>query len=434
MEILGDFILNLILAVLSTYIVYEYYKMFFEVKENKRRNRLIVGIYFAWQVLSGYAVEYIPTWGVLMIGTIFIVMISTWFFGGWGGKLVFAGIYGVIWMVSEALVASVFVLIEMSIEENGLWGSLFSEILLVCVIKLLQIFFRHKSIRALSWKNNAMLLTLPVGSLLILHQLLMLSYKAGTISDLIFSVFIIAVIFAINISMFYIYIRLYEVLELKHMNSLYQQELDMYNEHMKEKETMMTEFRGLKHDLKNKLIYLRELLEDKNYEDLERNMEELMDWKKLTGLTIAHSDNMLIDVLINYKYEIAWQNGINFNLTLDVPNNFPLANSDLCVILGNALDNAIEANMNQDVSEPYIDLKVKYKSGQLIMIIENSFDGRIKKDERGNVITKKQDKENHGIGIASIDRALEKYNGFQDVKIDGQTYKLTMIMYSGKEN
>lgn len=430
MEVMGNVFMNLILAVLSTYIPYEYFRMFFEVKENKRRNRIILGIYLLWQILSMYLINYVPPVCVLLISTTFIIVISGCFFGKLGGKLVFCIIYNVIWMVAEGLVASVFVLVGISIEKNEVGGALFSEILLLCFVKLLQRFFQHKSIRFLSWKNNAMLLILPVGSLLTLHQLITLGLKVGTSRNMIMIIVITIIVLIINVSIFYIYIHLYDVLELKCINSLYQQELNMYNEHMKEKESFMKEFRELKHDLKHKLIFLRELLEEKNYEELQKNMDELIDWKRLTGVTIAHSGNVLIDVLINYKYEVARQHGIRFNLNLEVPISFPLANSDLCVILGNALDNAIEANVNPDIPDSYINLNVKYKSGQLIILIENSFDGKIKTDERGNVITKKQDKENHGIGIASMEKALEKYHGFRNVEIDGMTYKLTMIMYS----
>lgn len=57
------------------------------------------------------------------------------------------------------------------------------------------------------------------------------------------------------------------------------------------------------------------------------------------------------------------------------------------------------------------------------------FDGKVKKDGEGNIVTKKQDRENHGIGSTSIRKTLTKYNGFMNVEMEDKKYRLTGIMY-----
>ena len=113
--------------------------------------------------------------------------------------------------------------------------------------------------------------------------------------------------------------------------------------------------------------------------------------------------------------------------------SFTLANADLCVVLGNALDNAIEANVDKDVSDPYIDLRMKYDQNNLVVIIQNSFDGIIEKDGYGRIVTKKKDFTNHGFGIPSIQKVIQKYNGFMKTETDHNNYKVTMILYDTYE-
>lgn len=87
------------------------------------------------------------------------------------------------------------------------------------------------------------------------------------------------------------------------------------------------------------------LLQNKQYEKLERCIKELTNLKSLEGLKIANIENSIVDAFINYKYEMAKKNGIEFRVKLDIPTRLPFENGDLGIILGNALDNALEANL-----------------------------------------------------------------------------------------
>lgn len=424
-----DLILNIFLAVLSTYTVFEYFRIFFELKYNSKKISLAC-FYGTWQVFSMAITSIFPAWLRLIISIIFVITIGFCFYGDFWGKIVFAVIYNAVWMVGELLIGVLFLTVDLSIVKYEILGSILSKILLILLVKLLQCFFRHDSVSILSWKDNALLMALPVGSMFLTYHLFMLSYKMGAESDVFVSFLAFLAILIINIVMFAVYIKLSDSLEVKHENSIYQLEINLYNEHIKEKEAAMSEFRKSKHDLKNKLIFLLDLLRDKKYGEMEEYIKDLVDLKSLEGFTVAHSDNSLIDALVNYKYETAKEHGIRFSVKLDIPVSFSLANSDLCVILGNALDNAIEANIGKDIINPFIDLKMKYIQNNLIIILENSFDGNIKMDEKGKIVTRKQDNENHGIGLTSISKALVKYNGFMDVEINDKKYKLTIIMHN----
>lgn len=427
-----DLILNVILAILSTYLIFEYYKIFFELEGNCVRNKVIASLYCGWQIMSLFVFENITAWFRLILSVVFVIFVSVCFVGAFAGKLVFAIIYNAVWMLGELLVGSFFLVVGLDIAKYEILGSIISKVLLLVLIKSLQLFFKHENMSILSWKDNALLMLFPMGSMFFTYHLFILSDRVGTLRENIVSLIAFITILIINVIMFIVYIKLSNSLELKRKNSIFQLEIDLYSEHIKEKENAMIEFRKLKHDLKHKLIFLLELLNNEEYDKLKSYIEDLMDLKSLEGFTIAHSENSLIDALINYKYETAKQYGIDFQVKLDIPVSFPLANSDLCVILGNALDNAIEANIGSDISNPYISLKMKYDKNNLVIILENSFGGYINKNEKGTVLTRKKDKAYHGIGLISIQNTLIKYRGFMNTEIGDKIYKLTIIMHSDK--
>jgi sensor histidine kinase regulating citrate/malate metabolism len=234
----------------------------------------------------------------------------------------------------------------------------------------------------------------------------------------------------LNIAMFYIYIKIYESYEIKRNNDIYRMEIDLYSKHIKEKESAMQEFRRTKHDFKHQLINLRSFAEKGEYEELKNYIDELIDLKSMDNFSYVDTDNSLLDTLLNFKYEAAREQKIKFKIDVDVPYNLPFDNTDLCIILGNAIDNAIEACMYVENEEKYIDLMIKYEQGNLIIVMENIFDGNIMKDRSGNFISRKADKDNHGIGMSSIKHSLNKYHGYIDVCIEGNRYILKMIMYS----
>ena len=421
----------LFMAGISTFTVQQYFQIFFENKKKTVKEWGILAVYFLWQILSMQSMPNFSTWFRLGISIGAVIIIGYNVKGNWLQKIVFAIIYNAVWMLSELLTGCFFMVTGIEYTSHSLAGSMISKLFLLLIIKMLGSFFSKDGARKLSWHYNTMLMVLPTGSMFIAMHLFTISSKSGEEKYIRTSLISFVVILIVNIVMFQIYIKLSDNLELKRKNSIYQLEIELYNEHIKEKENTMLEFRRAKHDLKHQMIYLLELSENKEYEKLEKQLKKLIDREPFEGVTIANSDNLMIDALTNYKYSIAKSYGISFEVKLEVPTSLPFEDADLCVVLGNALDNAIEACLRGTVSNPYVELKIKYDSGNLIVIVENSYDGKIKKNHSGKVVTRKEKEKNHGIGIASIQRTVEKYHGFFKVESDENVFQLKIILYSG---
>lgn len=418
------------MAGISTFTIQQYFQTFFQKKKQAVSTWGICVAYFLWQILSMQSMPTFPAGIRLFISVVSVIIVSFNVVGRLLPKILFSIIYNAIWMLSELMAGCFFMVLNVNYISLDLAGSLFSKLFLLIIVMVLGRFFSHEAVQQLPWKYNAMLMSLPLGSMFIAYHLFMISSKINEVQYIIVSFITVFVMLIVNIMMFQIYMKLSDNLELKRKNSIYQLEIDMYNEHIKEKENTMLEIRKARHDLKHQLIYLLGLSESGQYQKMQNYLKELVHWEPLKGATISNTENSIIDALINYKYGMAKKYGIDFEVKLDVPTSLPFESADLCVVLGNALDNALEANLRGNISKPYINLTMRYNRGNLIVVVENSFDGELKKNSEGKIMTRKNELKNHGIGIDSMRTVVEKYHGFFDIDSTQKKFSLKFIIYS----
>lgn len=209
-------------------------------------------------------------------------------------------------------------------------------------------------------------------------------------------------------------------------------------EHIEEMERVYSGIRSMKHDMKNTLSVVLRLAAEKG----ESENEELQTYLSELNQTFDSLDfcfktgNSVIDTLLNMKYHETLR--IVPDLQFDVkklllPSDLVIQSYDIGVILGNALDNAMEACRKLKEKEPeaktFIRLSSVRKDNLLIFRIENSFNGTLKrKRQTGLPETDKEDKKIHGIGLANIKNTAEKYQGTMDYKIDGRVFILSVMI------
>ena len=205
-------------------------------------------------------------------------------------------------------------------------------------------------------------------------------------------------------------------------------------EHMGEMERVYSGIRGMKHDMKNTISLIMQLASGKE-EELQAYLEELnqtmdrLEFQFKTG-------NTVVDTLLNMKYhEII---SIVPDLRMDVewlqfPDKLFIQSYDIGIILGNALDNAMEACRKLKSKEPDAEAFMRISSFQkrelFFLKVENSFDGRlVRRRQEEFPMTDKADRENHGIGLANIKSTAEKYSGTMDFKVNGRVFILSVMM------
>jgi sensor histidine kinase regulating citrate/malate metabolism len=137
--------------------------------------------------------------------------------------------------------------------------------------------------------------------------------------------------------------------------------------------------------------------------------------------------NYAADSIIKYYMSLAISKNIDFETDLTIPETIGINSLDLCVILGNALENAVEACEKLNAArDKNIIVTSKIVKNHIVLVITNSYNGEI--DTSGDVIKSAKSGPGHGIGLSSIRQTVNKYNGNLDIKYTPDTFEVAIIM------
>ena len=327
--------------------------------------------------------------------------------------------------ISEGIVAAILIIIKGNINGNTMLYSIISKIIFWCIIRILSILYKGK-IETVRKKSYGIFLTVAVvaNSSSLLGILKVTEETSGGMLQTLF-IFIAFVLLISDISAFKLYVMYQEQSEMRRVKQEYANQLIMYDKHLSEKQMVIDEVRRVKHDMKNNMIYLQNLLKA-DPEEAEKYLEKFIGKTKKKTDEFSKSGNFSIDSMLNYKNMIAKSKGLSLILEEQTPINLPYENSDLCVILGNLLDNAIEAAENSENKE--IDVRIVYVKNKLKITVKNYYTGKIKKDTGGNFISTKSDTKNHGIGLQSVTRIVDAYGGVMEVRTDHSVFQVDIII------
>ena len=147
---------------------------------------------------------------------------------------------------------------------------------------------------------------------------------------------------------------------------------------------------------------------------------------------ISNSGNSTVDAIINFKYAIAKEYLVDFQLNLFIPEVLPIEDCDLGVVMGNAIDNAIDATKGCRIREKVIEISIGVKKGSLVMRIKNPYEHELKRDKAGNYLSTKEEKFSHGFGLNSIEKIVNQYEGECLIKTENGFFILTILMNLGE--
>lgn len=210
-----------------------------------------------------------------------------------------------------------------------------------------------------------------------------------------------------------------------------EQQLSMQQEHFIQLQEKIEEVRAAKHDLRHNLRTFRTLLDTGNIQGI---MDYLNQYEKQPALQIApftYCNNLTADAVIRYYTQIARGARITFNVSLSLPQDFPLPDFELCIILSNLLENAVEACSRQQEHEiRSICLQGKYTNDQFYMIVNNSYTSEpyIK---HGRFLSSKRNE--YGIGISSVNKIIKNHNGLCSIQMKNKEFQASIVIPLIKE-
>lgn len=184
--------------------------------------------------------------------------------------------------------------------------------------------------------------------------------------------------------------------------------------------------RKLRHDMRHHLNLVHTFLRDNETEQANQYLSQLSD--ESNSNMYSFCENSIVNAVLNAKYSDAVNLGIQPVIQVELPQKMPVDDVSLCSLIGNTLDNAIEACRKvADTSKRFLTVKARYKNGRLSYEITNAKQNEIIK-KNGRILTDKEDKSAHGLGINNIKEIVEKYNGSIDISYDDHSFTVTALI------
>lgn len=266
--------------------------------------------------------------------------------------------------------------------------------IIILFVSTISMFFLSASIALLDLKNNAV---------------------NSYVSIMFFIVMLILLIV-----IFFGTFKLAEYYENKQQFKLIMLRNQMLEQSMKETEQTFMLWKTGMHDYKHNIINLMSLAENN---DMQGIRQYLADESELLGKKLFYykTGNDTVDTLLNIKQKIAESNGIIFIINAEIPENCKISSADFASLLGNLLDNAIEASEKEE--EPFIEVKIKTVKSFMVINVLNKY---TRCDT--SLQTSKAEKHFHGIGIHSIKQTVKKYGGEFKVEITDNTFNVKIMI------
>ena len=426
---------DILFIIFAVYLFFYYFDIF--LKRRKRTVLSMIGlvIFMAWQFEMS-SVNLLPAYGniiVTIITTLFAV--AQIYEGKFWNKCIFTIAFNAIWMLIETISGTILLTYCCEfpdLQALGTLGSFTSKIVFMIAITALKRVFTKDEIKELPVRYSFMLVLIPIGSIYIMNNIFMLGYKLHSNRANIQSAVTAVILLGVNVLVFYIYIKLADDLQLRRMTSVYEQQLDLCERHQQERELSILRLRDMRHNMKNNLVSILAYAENGDNEKIIRFVNEIMEEGGIKTSTVTNSGNIVIDSLIGYWYVEAKKVGIDFSVNLNIPMEMPFRGADICLILGNLLENAVEAAQKAE-GKKYIRLHMKYDKNNLLLFVENNYKGVLIKTKDKRLKSTKTDAENHGVGLSSVYRIAAKYHGVVTIDDDVANRFLIRVVLYGKQ-
>lgn len=232
-------------------------------------------------------------------------------------------------------------------------------------------------------------------------------------------------ILLINIVVFYLYNMLMEVHHQLREKEMMELKVKVYSGQLETITQTQKKIRRLRHDMVHHIMQLYSMASlNKNAEMLEYldKMEQAM----INPREHVSSGNKDIDGILNFMLEKAVSILKKVDVQVKIPEDLHTCSFELAVILGNIIDNAIEAA--RQTEDKWLSLQITADKGILFIRVSNSYCGCIK-TSGDKLLTSKEDKENHGLGLDSVKDMIKKYNGDMKRTCDKNIFTVDILLY-----
>ena len=188
------------------------------------------------------------------------------------------------------------------------------------------------------------------------------------------------------------------------------------------------EARKALHDMNNHMSVIKYFLENKDYKNMDDYIKSLSE-RIVTNKNNNICSNKVINAICLDKCDRCKKEGINIRFDIIINKELNIDNLDLCIVLGNLIDNAIEAceKINEKEFQRVIQVSARIYLNQIYIKVINSKNNKVEK-RNNKFLTSKKDKKNHGIGLENVKEAVHKNHGDIEIKDSKNNFEVSLYM------
>ena len=202
-------------------------------------------------------------------------------------------------------------------------------------------------------------------------------------------------------------------------------QIDAQQKQLENLQSHISETSQMRHDMKHHLLALKAYAQAGKCDAILRYLDDCISFMDVRD-TGVWSGNPVVDALLGYYKYNAEDAGIKTELHVETGKALPVSDTDICIILSNLLENAYEACMRQKKGDRYIKIRLHQTGDVLIIMVENSYEGTVRREE-GRFLSSKAEMRK-GIGITSVLDVCKKYNGIPKIEYNGSVFKVSILL------
>ncbi|MDO5132765.1 MAG: ATP-binding protein [Eubacteriales bacterium] len=181
-----------------------------------------------------------------------------------------------------------------------------------------------------------------------------------------------------------------------------------------------------RHDLRHHIVTMENMLNAGNVSELRQYLSDMTDRYQLDG-ALTYCSNTTVNGILMYFANEAKEQGIDYKVNIGIPENIPISKTDLSIIFGNLIENAVEACQKQNAGERKIQVRGQTSKNTFTLTIDNTYETAPVRDKRGRFRSMKHS--GMGIGTESVKSIVERYKGVIEFETRGDLFCVSVMLY-----
>ena len=331
-------------------------------------------------------------------------------------------------MLIEIIVSLALLYLNYLPENSSIFGAILSKLLMLSLVHGISIFKRQRRKNNPSIFSWMLLIATTVSSVAIIYTLYLFHQSNASISQSNLTFISMFLLLFINISFFVFEDKLSKSTDMKIENLIMSQQVKRYEELRSNKEEQLYYFNREKHNLKNQLLSIRAYAQSEDNAAIITFINKLLNESDFGLTPVSTCDNLVIDAIISSKISVAQKNNIKYTWDIDVPSKLPVNDIDLCILIGNSIENAFDACIASECDCRFLHSTIHYKQNCLYFNFKNSYSHQLHK-VNNSLLSTKSNPSLHGYGLPSIQSIVDKYNGMLDIDHSENVFSVKIILY-----